>query len=377
MNRSQTMQDGLPLVGLDNFDKSAHGLPRKVLISNAKSLPKRVWLRIWMGSLIFFIIISPIGLSFGIILGAHSGGFNSGCGQPNELSLVAPDKTFGTLTINQARLIDLAWNLIMGRCIPFSMAIVFYKVATGALMRIAERAPVTYNVFATVTLDLHALTSLIPIAKSAVRTTGWRAKATLWFLLYAACLVLATPSIMDLMTGYVRNQQGSLRAANGTISDTCFKPLATSRSKTDPRDGKMKYFCEEQFWDQICIDDDGYQWGFTLIWLWIFNGLLIFWTVGMYGIWVDTSRNSILSQRGRHLGRWRAIVDLGKAIERDLGANLDGYSNQELEKELRLCPRIKYQMHFDGGAVDKIALSSASTFSKDTSAEGLDCISEY
>jgi hypothetical protein len=84
------------------------------------------------------------------------------------------------------------------------------------------------------------------------------------------------------------------------------------------------------------------------------------WTVGLYGIWVDTSRNSILSQRGRHLGRWRTIVDLGQPIERDLGSELDGYSDQELEEELKVCPPIKYEMHFDGTVVDEVTLSSTS-----------------
>jgi hypothetical protein len=84
---------------------------------------------------------------------------------------------------------------------------------------------------------------------------------------------------MDLMTGYVKNQQRSLRASNGTISDTCYWSSTRVEYVVDPRDKEWKYFCEGQFWDPICIDDDGYQWGFTSIWLWIFNGLL------MFGLW--------------------------------------------------------------------------------------------
>jgi hypothetical protein len=181
---SQIMEEDVPLVGLEKSKKSAHELPQKVLASDAKSLRSRIWSRIWIGFLVFFIIILPIGLIF-ILIFCVTITFNPGCGEIPTISvrLVVPDLTFGSLTVTEARAIDLSWNLIMGRCLPFSMAIIFYKVATGALTRIAERAPVSYRLFATMTLDLHALTTVVPIARSAVTTAGWRAKTTLWFLL--------------------------------------------------------------------------------------------------------------------------------------------------------------------------------------------------
>jgi hypothetical protein len=51
-------------------------------------------------------------------------------------------------------------------------------------------------------------------------------------------------------------------------------------------------------------------------------------------VWVHMNRKSELCQKGRQLGKYRAVVDLAEAIRYDLGNDICAYSEKELESEL-------------------------------------------
>jgi hypothetical protein len=65
------------------------------------------------------------------------------------------------------------------------------------------------------------------------------------------------------------------------------------------------------------------------------------------------------------LGQWRAVVDLSKAIEQDLGSQLDTLSEKDLKSQLKSCPPIKYEITTgDNGLPTIITLGSADVQSK-------------
>jgi hypothetical protein len=83
------------------------------------------------------------------------------------------------------------------------------------------------------------------------------------------------------------------------------------------------------------------------------------WAVGMYGIWIDASRHYLQQKKGRRMGEWRAIVDLGDAIQHELGPNLNNYSDEELKESLKAIKPIMYTVSHDGQwDLDQIVLSS-------------------
>jgi hypothetical protein len=57
---------------------------------------------------------------------------------------------------------------------------------------------------------------------------------------------------------------------------------------------------------------------------------------------VSTGRWSDLAKIGKELGLWRGVVDLRKAIEQNLGSELDMISENDLKKRIEKCAPIKY-----------------------------------
>jgi hypothetical protein len=196
------------------------------------------------------------------------------------VSFLAPDTLFGNFTVTEVRAIDVSWNLAMGRVLPFGMAVVFFKVASIALLRIAEGTGVTYDLFATVTLNLHAWQAALPLAKATLRTAGWKAKAAMAFMLYSALLILAMPTLMDLQTGYVRRQALGYRFGNGTIVGA----ETVSCQKGSKWDGSNRLatncMLDGVMLGSVCMDGDAYQWGWSFVWFSLTHFLTGFWAAG-------------------------------------------------------------------------------------------------
>jgi hypothetical protein len=247
---------------------------------------QRVLHRTLWGSLcLLFTVFYPVGMTVLLVfMSPNPGPDGDPCGVETmtSASLLAPDTLFGNLTVTEARAIDLSWNLTMGRLVPFLMALVFFKVATVALVRIAESTGVTYELFATVTLNLHAWQAVWPLAKGAVRTAGWKAKAAMLFMLYSALVILLMPTFMDLQTGYVRKQTAGWRLANGTILEA-EGVRCEARGAADIPVGLQtpECFLGGTLAESVCVDGAGYQWGFSFAWFSITHFLSGFWAGGL------------------------------------------------------------------------------------------------
>lgn len=56
-------------------------------------------------------------------------------------------------------------------------------------------------------------------------------------------------------------------------------------------------------------------------WLLLFIALLftMVWAIGMYAMWLDAYFNSRLDRENRHMGMYRAVLDLAESLQGDLG----------------------------------------------------------
>jgi hypothetical protein len=143
---------------------------------------------------------------------------------------------------------------------------------------------------------------------------------------------------MDIETGYVLDQESYMKFRNGTISDgsnTIWSCDFGSNNCT-LLDGESDPFS----W--VCFPLTNYTWGFSYIWFLVNHCMIAVWAAGLYGVWVDAERNSMLQRRGRIMGKWRAILDLSGAIEEECGPNLNGYSNNELEQRLKTALPVRF-----------------------------------
>lgn len=108
----------------------------------------------------------------------------------------------------------------------------------------------------------------------------------------------------------------------------------------------------------ICISEEGYVWGFSSMITVVSIIIEVCWIMGCLGMWLDVHINSILFRMNRpSSGMVRNILDVGGAIQRDLGYDTGTYKHQELTKELKKCPPVGYEVD-NSGKVARIAIVS-------------------
>ena len=96
-----------------------------------------------------------------------------------------------------------------------------------------------------------------------------------------------------------------------------------------------------------------------MAWFATLSLIFLVWVVGICGIWIETSHKSELQQKGVDLGKWKAIADLGKMMQRELDPQLSQYADKDLEGTIVLAPPVKYTIEYDEETgQDRIELSS-------------------
>lgn len=278
----------------------------------------------------------------------------------------------GTLSWAEAKAIEVAWNFVIGKGIQAILVLSSYWVFMGALLRNAERTPIPYNVYSSLAFQHGSPMSLWHILKNFGKMGGTRLKATLLWLVFSIIFILVSPSILDLMAGYISKKQALVKLSNGVLmpwrnatyvtdgqtfyvsdpffynnvpnADGTFYLLDDTFKATDlfavgggnpvPHFGTARLQTKGGLFECVPTYENTYEWGLAPGILLIWIPLMLIWTAGMYLVWFDTHRHSKLWRRGRRLGMWRAVLDLAEAIREDLGPDLAGYSNEELDKAI-------------------------------------------
>ncbi|EOD48733.1 hypothetical protein UCRNP2_4508 [Neofusicoccum parvum UCRNP2] len=278
----------------------------------------------------------------------------------------------GTLSWAKAKAIEVLWNFIIGKSIQVVLVLSSYWVFMGALLRNAERTPIPYNVYSSLAFQHGSLASMWYVLKNFGKMRGFRLKATLLWLLFSIFFILASPGILDLMAGYISKKQALVQLSNSVLvpwknatyvtdsqtfhvsdpwfyknvpnADGTFHLLDDSWKASDlftpggpnpvPHFGTARLQAKGGPFECVPTYENTYEWGLAPGILLIWIPLMLIWTAGMYLVWFDTHRNSKLWRSGRRLGMWRAVLDLAEAIREDLGPDLAGYSNEELDKAI-------------------------------------------
>ena len=106
-----------------------------------------------------------------------------------------------------------------------------------------------------------------------------------------------------------------------------------------------------------------YQWGFSLEIVVLVLIAQIIWFVGMYVMWIDAQCNSELTQTGRSMGMWRAVLDLAEALGLELGNQTCAYGERELKRKIQHLGPIRY--HCTEGEDGSAHLGLSSSFDDD------------
>ena len=132
------------------------------------------------------------------------------------------------LSFTAAKLIDVAFDIVVGRGGQAVLAWIAYRVYTDVLIRVTEKGQIRYDLFAAITIKPNDALTLVKTTASIPVTPHLSAKSTLLWMVLAMSYVLAYPTLVSAATSLVAGTITSVRLdGNGTAP---LVPYITSAS---------------------------------------------------------------------------------------------------------------------------------------------------
>ncbi|KAF2847268.1 hypothetical protein T440DRAFT_403933 [Plenodomus tracheiphilus IPT5] len=135
-----------------------------------------------------------------------------GCGQslgsPQNATVTGVEKlfvldsTFGRFSFSQVKVIDVAWDLFVGRGVQICAAWASYRAFSDALLLVIERHPASFRIFQRIALEGPSLHSLWTLIKELFTRNDAKTKILFSYMLVATLYVLTVPIFLGAMTGY-------------------------------------------------------------------------------------------------------------------------------------------------------------------------------
>lgn len=121
-------------------------------------------------------------------------------------------------------------------------------------------------------------------------------------------------------------------------SYSCYE--STYEGPSDWKNATFLYENTTYSWQDVshygqCVQIATYKWGFSFLLLFITFVLTTIWSIGMYVMWLDAHLHSRYNRAGRQIGTYRAVLDLAKAMRKDMGEDAtENLSNTELKEKI-------------------------------------------
>ncbi|KAF2848402.1 hypothetical protein T440DRAFT_556724 [Plenodomus tracheiphilus IPT5] len=112
----------------------------------------------------------------------------------------------GQLSFTQAKVIDVAWDIVCGRGGQVVVAFVSWRVFANYVTTSMEVAPVTFSTYRTVFLQNESMFTAIPrLLRDFTRRRGLHSKVAMAFMIATMFFIWSFPSFASSMTGYSGN----------------------------------------------------------------------------------------------------------------------------------------------------------------------------
>jgi hypothetical protein len=114
-------------------------------------------------------------------------------GSSDGWSFVGINLRFGAFNYGSAKALDLAWNWIVGRGLQALLTLLAYRVFHDALLRAAEMTPLSFELYAALSLYATRLDVIWQLMKAMARKGNWRTKAIFIWLFISTIYLLTFP----------------------------------------------------------------------------------------------------------------------------------------------------------------------------------------
>ncbi|KAK4168334.1 hypothetical protein QBC43DRAFT_360203 [Cladorrhinum sp. PSN259] len=170
---------------------------------------KWIFLYIWVTALVTLIVLLS---KFGSVSMPHTA-----CRPDRTFSLYKenfsrwPRSTFfevtvagGSFSFTQAKMIDITWDLIVGRVGQAALAYFSWRAFSDYAAVAMETRPVNYSVFRTIFISQEAsIGSLWCLIRNIRLGRAWRSTTAMCFVITSLAFTLAFPTLAGAITGYV------------------------------------------------------------------------------------------------------------------------------------------------------------------------------
>ncbi|KAM7210172.1 hypothetical protein V8F06_014449, partial [Rhypophila decipiens] len=113
---------------------------------------------------------------------------------------------FGELTFTQAKIMDIIWDIIVGRVGQFMMAFLEWRALSTYFHYAMYKSPITYNLFWTIYMDFQpSLLGTWGIFRETILKSRTRSRLTAAFVVLSMLFIMAFPTLASAMTGYRPN----------------------------------------------------------------------------------------------------------------------------------------------------------------------------
>ncbi|KUJ19250.1 uncharacterized protein LY89DRAFT_780239 [Mollisia scopiformis] len=177
-----------------------------------------IFVPIWYAAMVPSNILpneSDFASPFSFDCSSSPGKINMDTLQPGLLGI---DMKFGSFTFDQAKAIDLAWNLVVGRGVQAILSLIAYRVFSDALLRSAEITHLSYDLYASLSLYTNKGNMAWHLLKGLGKRGNWRTRSIFIWLLLSIVYLVSFPSILDVCSGYEPSYTTNIVWENGTIS---------------------------------------------------------------------------------------------------------------------------------------------------------------
>lgn len=134
----------------------------------------------------------------------------------NYSSLVSVSLTFGKFSFSQAKWINLAFDIVFGRCTQVILGFVSYRVISGFLLYVMEETAVPNRLYTNISFRGCSPISLYRVCTVTPQSQLWKdRKASLFVIGLVLGHMIAFPSIAGAMTGYPTMFEAHMKVQEG------------------------------------------------------------------------------------------------------------------------------------------------------------------
>ncbi|KAK5059893.1 hypothetical protein LTR84_009776 [Exophiala bonariae] len=124
---------------------------------------------------------------------------------------------FGTLPFSTAKIIDVAWDVVVGRGGQGILVAICFLVYGKALVRSMESTSVSYGTYEAITLQSGSITGSLKLARDLFKNPTMRAKFLIFWIIISALFVLLFPTMASAMSGYAANIDAYIATDDGNM----------------------------------------------------------------------------------------------------------------------------------------------------------------